>query len=101
MVLRIFAMQRFGSKVVFFGIVIEHDDDDDDDIEGRKLKPVNEEFYGDASQGFEVKVSSGMACHNLKVKLQSRPQKTATLYLLFDLLGNTLCFYVQIELIHF
>ena len=46
---------------MFFGIIIENDDDDDGDdgIEGRKLaKPVNEEFYGDASQGFEVKVYS-------------------------------------------
>ena len=54
-------LQRFGSKVVFFGIIIENDDDDDGDdgIEGRKLaKPDNEEFYGDASQGFEVKVYS-------------------------------------------
>ena len=58
---------RFGSKVVFFGVIIEKDDDDDDDdnIEGRGPKPVNDEVYGDASLGFEVKVGLGQSeCHD-------------------------------------
>jgi hypothetical protein len=47
---------RFGSKVIFFGIIVEKDDDDDDDDDDQKLKPLDDEFYGDASQGFQVKV---------------------------------------------
>ena len=48
----VFICCRFGSKIIFFGVIVEKDDDDDNDDN----KPQNEDFYGDASQGFEVKV---------------------------------------------
>ena len=39
---------------MFFGVIVEKDDDDDD--EGQKLKSIEDEFYGDESQGVQVKV---------------------------------------------
>ena len=55
--LQTLAIYRFGSKIVFFGIIVEKDDDDDDDAEGQQLKSIEDQFYGDESQGVQVKVT--------------------------------------------
>jgi hypothetical protein len=41
---------------VFFGVIVEKEEDDDDD-DLQKLKSIEDQFYGDESQGVQVKVT--------------------------------------------
>jgi len=46
---------RFGSKTIFFGIIVEGNDESDDDDDDNSNRD-SDAMYGDAIMGYEVKV---------------------------------------------